>query len=215
MKNFYLLGFLFLVIVLVIAFRQRILLAVGDFLVVQDELHPADAIHVIAGDDYRTDYAIQLYKQGYARRIFFTGGWCRFHGYYHGLHGQEVSLAQGVLPQDIAFDETTVISTYDEAERLKEWIDQSPVPIRSVIVVSDPFHMRRARWTYRKILGNSVEVQMAPVPFSQTPFQRVWWTDRASRKYVEDEYKKYAYYLARYQYSWGRLQKWLVSLDSE
>jgi len=44
--------------------KDRILLAVGDFLVVQDELKPVDVIHVIAGDDYRTDYAIQLYKQG-------------------------------------------------------------------------------------------------------------------------------------------------------
>jgi len=37
---------------------------IGDFLVVEDDLRPADVIHIIAGDDYRTDYAIQLYQQG-------------------------------------------------------------------------------------------------------------------------------------------------------
>jgi len=35
--------------------HERTLLAIGDFLVIQDELVPADVIHVIAGADYRTD----------------------------------------------------------------------------------------------------------------------------------------------------------------
>ena len=54
--------------------HERIFLAVGDFLVVRDKLEPADIIHVIAGEDYRTDYAIHLYQQGYGRLLFFTGG---------------------------------------------------------------------------------------------------------------------------------------------
>ena len=44
-------------------FRERILRSIGDFLIVQDTLKPADVIHVIAGEDYRTDYAFQLYQQ--------------------------------------------------------------------------------------------------------------------------------------------------------
>ena len=75
--------------VLLFGAREPILLAVGDFLVIQDRLQPADVIHVISGLDERTDYAIQLYKQGYGKTIFFTGGWCFFHGYYHGQHGAE------------------------------------------------------------------------------------------------------------------------------
>lgn len=76
--------------------RRPLLLAIGDFLIVEDALHDADVIHVIAGPDDRTDYAIQLYKQGYARRILFTGGWCTCHSYYHGQHGRERALEQGV-----------------------------------------------------------------------------------------------------------------------
>src|SRR6185369_3491184 len=64
------------VCLLLFLFREQWLIAIGNFLIVDDKLHPADVIHVIAGDDYRTDYAIQLYKQGYAKTIFFTGGWC-------------------------------------------------------------------------------------------------------------------------------------------
>jgi uncharacterized SAM-binding protein YcdF (DUF218 family) len=196
-------------------FWGQILMAIGDFLVVQDELSPSDVIHVIAGEDDRTDYAIQLYQQGYGKQLFFTGGWCRFHNLYHGEHGRALALEQGVPPEAVAIDESWVTSTYSEAVRLKEFIDTSPVPIRSVIVVSDAYHMRRARWTYRRLLGDEIRVQMAPVPFESSPYQRRWWTDDASRAYVKDEYLKLAYYHARYQLSWGPVKKWLASFDTD
>jgi uncharacterized SAM-binding protein YcdF (DUF218 family) len=194
-------------------FRSQVLMAVGDFLVVQDHLQPADVIHVIAGADDRTNYAIQLYKQGYANQLFFTGGWCRFHNLYHGQHGRELALEQGVPPEAIVIDDSQVTSTYSEAARLKEFIAQSQVQIRSVIVVSDAYHMRRARWTYQRLLADEIRVQMAPVPFESSPYQRRWWTDEASRAYVKNEYLKMAYYYARYQLSWGALQRWLASFD--
>ena len=200
---------------LLILFHQRWLLALGDYLVIKDRLHSADVIHVIAGEDYRTDYAIQLFKQGLGEKIFFTGGWCKFHQYRHGEHAEQRSLALGVPKDAIAYDDSSVISTYMEAERLKEWIGHSPTPVRSVIVVSDPFHMRRARWTYKKILGDRVEVQMAPVPFERTTYLRRWWTDRASRLYVREEYEKLVYYILRYQISRGKFRDWLASMDRD
>jgi uncharacterized SAM-binding protein YcdF (DUF218 family) len=198
-----------------VVFNERIFLAIGNYLVIQDELQPADVIHVIAGEDYRTEHAIQLYQQGYAQTLFFTGGWCDTHQYYHGQHGKEVALAAGVPEQALAFDDSTVTSTYAEAERLKAWADQSPTPIRSLIVVSDPFHMRRAGWTYQRVFGSDVEILMAPVPAEQTPYQPRWWEDPRSQRYVRDEYQKMIYYIARYQLSWGRLNEWLFSLDEK
>ena len=198
-----------------LVFREQLLLFIGDFLIIQDRLQPADVIHVIAGEDYRADYAIQLYKEGYGKTLFFTGGWCQRHQYEHGEHARQRSLTQGVPQRDIAWDESTVTSTYMEAERLKAWIIQSSIPIRSVIVVSDPFHMRRISWIYKKVFGKDIQIQMAPVPFSLTPYQRTWWRDWASRNYVKDEYMKYFYYMARYQFSAGKFHEWLVSLDRE
>jgi len=204
-----------LVVVLLFVAHEPILLAVGDFLVIQDALQPADVIHVISGPDDRTDYAIQLYKLGYGKQIFFTGGWCASHGYYHGQHGTERAEAQGIEPESIAIDERQVISTYAEAVLLKELIAKSQVPIRSVIVVSDVFHGRRAVWTYHLLLGDVVSVQFAPVPFEASTYQRRWWTDKASQRYVRDEYVKLAYYYVRYRLSWGPLQQWLASLDRD
>jgi uncharacterized SAM-binding protein YcdF (DUF218 family) len=195
--------------------RKPLLLAIGDFLVLEDELHTADVIHVIAGPDDRTDYAIQLYKKGYAKRIFFTGGWCVYHNYYHGQHGRERALEQGVPPEAIAIDDTHVTSTYAEVIRLKAFIKGSPIPLHSAIAVSDPYHMRRVRWTYRQVLGKPIDVQMAPVPFEVSSYQRRWWTDEASRQYVKNEYLKMVYYYARYRLGWGPLEEWLASMDRD
>ncbi len=129
--------------VLLLAAREPILLGTGDYLAVQDALRPADVIHVIAGADDRTDYAIQLYKQGYGKRILFTGGWCKTHGYYHGQHGAERAAAQGVPVESIIVDETPVSSTYDEVVRLQRLVAASNGQVRSVITVSDAFHGRR------------------------------------------------------------------------
>lgn len=189
------------------------LLAMGNFLVVQDPLQPADVIHVISGLDYRTEYGIQLFKQGYGKALFFTGGWCAEIQGVHADRSTRLSMEQGIPADAIGADSYPVISTYQEAERLKLWIDQAHPPVRSVMIVSDPHHMRRARWAYQRVLGKDVKLIMAPVPFDQTPFMQRWWVDEASRIMVREEYVKTIYYYARYQFSWGPLNKWLASFD--
>ncbi len=190
-------------------FPAQTISAIGDALVIQDPPARVDVIHVIAGDDYRTQYAIQLYQQGYARLLFFTGGWCTRHGYYHGAHARELALQAGVPPQAVAYDDSQVSSTYDEVLLLQKYLAASHPTFQAVMVVSDPFHMRRARWTYRQILGRGFSILMAPVPFSQTPFKQQWWADRPSANYVMDEYKKMVFYFFRYQLNFT----WLASLD--
>jgi len=205
---------LLLILVVVFISRETVYQAIGDYLVIQDDLQTADVIHVIAGHDHRTEYALQLYQQGLGKQLFFTGGWCTSHNYNHGEHARQLALDQGVPVDAIAFDDSVVTSTYSEAERLKVFIDENPNSIESVIVVSDPHHMRRARWTYRRVLGNEIQVQMAPVPFDSSPHQRRWWTDWSSWRMVKDEYQKTVYYYARYKFSVGPLEEWLASFDT-
>lgn len=201
---------------LLFLFREQWLPLIGKFLIVEDALHPADVIHVIAGEEYRLDHAIRLYRQGYAKTIFLTGGgWCQYHQVDHGTDWKQRALEGGVPDENIVVDNGKITSTYNEVERLKIWMGQGLVPIRSVIVVSDPFHMRRARWTYKKVLGNSITIEMAPVPLEHTPYQRIWWRDPRSRQNIQEEYFKLLYYLLRYQYSWGIFKDWLVSIDTE
>jgi len=184
---------------LVILFTNlEVLAAIGDNLISKDQLVPVDVVHVIAGDDYRTEYAIELYKQGLAKYIFFTGGWCETHGWYHGAHGQELALNQGVPPEAIKFDDRTAPSTYTEVVILKEWMQNSPEKLKSVIAVSDPFHMRRVKWIFGDVFGSDTRIITAPVPFENTPFKTNWWSDLRSARYVIAEYIKYLYYQVRY-----------------
>ena len=195
--------------------RETILVKVGDILVVQDPIQVVDVIHVIAGPDEYTDYAARLVQEGYGKKIFFTGGWCRLHKYNHGVRGKQMAVAKGILLQSIVTDDSPVISTYAEVMRLKDFMGRSEEPIQSVAVVSDPYHMRRARWTYRHVLGDEVEVRMAPIPFELSPYKQRWWTDRESRRMVKEEYVKIVYYYARYKFAWGWLREWLASFDKE
>jgi len=199
-------GFLFII-------REPFLQTIGDFLIVQDQLSPADVIHVISGENYRAEYGIQLYNQGYGKYLFFTGGWCPYHNINHAQYSKESALAQGISPNAIVTDEAEIDSTYAEAIRLKEWIDLQTQPVNSIMVVSDPHHMRRARWTYRRIFGDEIKIIMAPVPFEMSMYQRQWWKDAESRSMVKDEYLKFAFYIARHQLSWGKLRDWLANFD--
>lgn len=196
--------------------HERILLAVGDFLVIQDNLHPADVIHVISGPDYRTDYAIKLYQQGYGKRMFYTGGWCPVIQGNHAERGRQRALDRGVPDHAIAIDGSPVTSTYSEAVRLRAFIAaEGQADIRSLMVVSDAHHLWRARWAFQQVLGEGIDLQMAPVPFELSPYQRRWWTDAASRQFVWGEYRKIVYYHLRYRYSRGLFREWLASLDTE
>lgn len=100
--------------------REPILLAIGDFLVVEDTLQPADLIHVVSGEEDRLDYGVQLYLQGFGRRLFFTGDGVPDKPVIRAELYQEEAISQGVPPADIYLDGGPIDSTYSEAVRLKQ-----------------------------------------------------------------------------------------------
>jgi len=187
--------------------RHPLLLAIGDFLIIQDELRPADTIHVISGPDERPEYGIELYLQGYGQRLFFTGSG------YQAEDAYWLSLRRGVPESAVTADSSAVTSTYSEAVRLQAFIAQSRAPIRSVILVSDPYHMRRALWTYQRVVGPGVTFQAAPLAFELSRYRREWWRHPTSLDMVSSEYLKMAYYRVTYALAWGTTKEWLMSLD--
>jgi uncharacterized SAM-binding protein YcdF (DUF218 family) len=179
--------------------REPILLSVGHFLIVKDNLQPADLIHVLGGDVDRIDYGITLYKQGYGQRILFTGGKIEIplvKTTYARL-AQEYALSQGVRSEDLIQHESRATSTYEEAQELKEFL-HGEASIRSVIIVSSPYHLRRARWAFTKVLGDRVVFQFAPVPFEMAKHKRQWWTDEQSLRMVIFEYLATVFYYVNY-----------------
>jgi len=164
--------------------------------------------------DHRTDYAIQLYKLGVGKRILFVGV-CPIHDHYHGDYSKRRGLDQGIPLESIAFDDSKVTSPYSEIVRLKKFIEKGSKPVHSIMPVSDPHHMRGARWAYRQALGKNFQLTMAPVPFDRSPYRARWWTEQKSKGMVLEEYLKLTYYISRYQLGWGFLENWLASFDRD
>ena len=149
-STFFLLLGLFLV-------HQSVLFAIGDFLIVEDKLKSADLIHILGGGFDRLDYGLQLYEQGYGRRIFITGG-------DDAIVYRAYARANGAEAEHILPPASWAVNTYEEALELKQFLDRNS-SAQSVIVVSSPYHMRRAQWAFQDVLGDQVNLQFAPVPF--------------------------------------------------
>lgn len=206
--------FLLILLTLLIIAGKPLLQWMGDSLIVSDSVEKADLITAVSGPEYRIVYAAELYKKGLAATLFFTGGYSSENQRYEANWSEYVATITGVPQEAIAIDNTTNVSTYEEAERLKAYIEAHPEKnIKNIIVVTDPYHTRRARWAYRKVLGDQFTIQMASVPFDRTGYTKQWWAQAVSRKMVLTEYLKSIYYVFRYQITSGGLQKWLSQFD--
>lgn len=169
---------------------ETLLLGLGNFLIVKAELQPADLIHVLGGPRDRPKYALRLFEQGYSEKLLFTGR--EIAPCYKGY-----AIWRGVPPENLINFESIAQNTYGEAQELKQILEREPA-VRSIILVSSPYHLRRARWTFKTVLGNSIKLQFAPVPFELSYEKQRWWADSLSRQMVVGEYLKLLFYYVRY-----------------
>lgn len=188
------------------------LASAGSFLVVEDDLQRADLCHVLGGNKKRVIYGAELYQEGLCGKLVFIGG---KEGEEHSYASQQKAFAidRGVPAADIVIDETDVFSTFEEITRLAAVIRTTSPPAATVTYVTDAFHTRRVHMVSRWILDSSLRVQMAPVPFDESYFERSWWQDRRSRKMVYREYAKLAFYWLRYRVPFQPLNDWLARFD--
>jgi uncharacterized SAM-binding protein YcdF (DUF218 family) len=186
-----------LVLALLFAFHQTWLTTVGDFLVARDELRPADAIVVLAGNSpYRSQHADELYRQGLAPRVIISNEAVSS----HGMQTTWLELrARGVVALDIPDEAIVTIeavsdSTFEEAEFSRDLMLRHGW--RSAILVTDPFHMRRATMIFRKAFEPAgLSVAASPAEGSKYGVAS-WWHDRNGIMRVAQEYLKFGYYLA-------------------
>jgi uncharacterized SAM-binding protein YcdF (DUF218 family) len=180
---------------------------IAKFLVVRSEPFSADAVIVLSGSavyDERLSHAIRIYQEGRARSVILTDDGLR-RGWSRRRQANPLSVERGIdtlvgagiqndriirLPQ-------SVTSTYDEAVALREYALRSG--LRSVVVVTSPYHSRRALWTFRRVLEPAgVLVGIDPVfPAYQSLSFQTWWLQPKGWQNVALEYLKLAYYFAR------------------
>ena len=174
---------------------------VADYLIVQDKLIPADVIVVISGSGARYQYAIKLYKEGYAKYILFNyNGEDRYD--MISVVNPEEKINNLILSSGIPFDKTLIdgrcTSTYEDALYAKENIDKKQ--FKSAIIVSNNFHMRRVYLTFKKLFkGNDIKLVFVPVPKEVKGINPDrWWTREYDIIRVFDEYVKLGFYWYKY-----------------
>lgn len=154
-------------------------------LVVSVPMGRADAIIVLGGEPMaRPTEAARLYKEGVAPRVFVTGagdaGKCR-----------RVLMGAGV-PASAIVTEAKATTTYTNASLLKPLLEEAKVT--SALIVTSPFHTRRALATFRKV--------MPGIRFGVTDASIGWWSRPEGRgdlnRFVWLEFLKTAEYWAVY-----------------
>lgn len=182
--------------------------AAAEWLMLEPDCAPAEAIAVLAGAGTyleRTGHAAKLYHEGRAPRILLTndghrGEWdpeTESNPMFVERAAAEL-LRLGVPEERIVVLPAVVHSTHEEAALLAEHIAEHRVG--SLLVVTSSFHTRRARWVFRRRLGeraDRVHICGAP-PGEQTPGSSVWWMYPRGWRFVAGEYVKGVWYTLRY-----------------
>jgi uncharacterized SAM-binding protein YcdF (DUF218 family) len=163
--------------------------APAQWLVLRDPPAAADAALVLAGDpDYeRTRSAAGLLLRGEVRLLLLTGGEPGAGDSAESL--RRVALALGVPPDRIRMEQISH-STHEAMVAVRPLVDRDG--IRSLGVVTSPYHQRRATWTARRILAHVRVISRPADPSSWRP--QGWWKTRRGRRIVLGEYAKLVYY---------------------
>jgi uncharacterized SAM-binding protein YcdF (DUF218 family) len=185
-------GFGLMVVILVAVLGGFILLrAAGAYLVYSDELEPASAIVVLSGGtETRMNEALQLYKEGYGKVIILTETGQQTEGYdYLNSFDMRIQLMNNGVPNgNIIITDLSVNTTVDEAVAVRDLLKNRQY--NSAIVVTDPYHTRRAAKIFHEMFGDSgIKIIIRPVRTSWFNPQ-TWFLSRTGWKFTVTEYLK-------------------------
>jgi uncharacterized SAM-binding protein YcdF (DUF218 family) len=99
-----------------------------------------------------------------------------------------ILIQKGVTASAIDIFGYGSISTYEEGVALGRYLGSSKP---SLLVVTSPYHVRRARMILRNALPNA-EVRVLATPYEQFPER--WWTSQDAARDLILEITKIAYY---------------------
>ncbi len=188
---------LFLAVLLVA--RETWLPWIGEALVVADPLQAADAVVPLAGGDERSVYAAELFTSGYADWYVATDMPLHLPGVrssYADLIRQE-AIWQGVPEESIVSAPGTVETTVQEAEAVRGLAQARGWT--SLLIVTDPFHTRRARMIFRDTFeGTGITTVVRPVEGSWYRAE-AWWRSLDGLRETWTEALKLGLYVVGYR----------------
>lgn len=133
----------------------------------------ADAIVAVSGGDTsaRTSEAVELYKNGWAPKLVFSGAAQDKSGPSNAEAMRRTALRAGVVNEDIIIEEYGE-TTKQNAVNTQTILRQNG--IKSVILVTSAYHQRRAGLEFNSRSGD-VTIRNHPVP-RDDQWSAFWWT---------------------------------------
>ncbi|MGD8374479.1 MAG: YdcF family protein [Candidatus Woesebacteria bacterium] len=138
------------------------------------ECQAADAIVAISGGDTdaRTQEAVKLYKQGWAPKLIFSGAAEDKKGSSNAAVMKRTAVSSGVPESAISIEEYGSDTAGNAAGVAKIVSDQG---LESIILVTSPYHQRRAYMEFSLALGTGVKVINHPTTTDQYWIPEIWW----------------------------------------
>ena len=162
---------------------------ITEFLFLEDEPAVAELIFVFGGrNEARALRAAELYRQGLAPRVLIAGGYNRELGQVEAQFLGRLAVEQGVRQEDLLL-ETRSANTEENVAMGRELLEKlGLVPREAVLLVSAPFHMRRARLTFERYFPG---VKALCCPDGRPEVRRDnWWQTEEARRLVFRELEK-------------------------
>ena len=193
------LTFLLRVVVAVSLVTAVALVAPG---IVLDTPQPApkasDAIVVISGDEQMARFleGVNLYQRGLGQYLVFSGA-----AYDNGTSNADVMRSLAVkhgVPAGAILEESHGEDTWGNAVYTRQVLEDHG--LHSAILVTSPYHARRARLTFdAAYAGSGIALMVHAAPDSQWR-KLSWWQQPETRRLTFTELQKLAYILATGQY---------------
>ena len=164
----------------------------GFYLSPQSKLQHADAIVAISGGDTvaRTATAVDLYNQGYASWIIFSGAALDPNSPSNAAAMAQLAENQGIPASHILLDQTSV-NTEANASDVSRIVKQ--YNFHSIILVTSPYHQRRASIVFTRALPGVIILNHSSIDLSWR--RSDWWSTAYNRQLTLAEWEKTVYEL--------------------
>jgi uncharacterized SAM-binding protein YcdF (DUF218 family) len=181
-------------------FRSPLLTGLAKAWMINDPPIKADAIVVLGGGaNFRSFETVRLYQAGWAPLILVMNSELRATDRL-GLTIPEAELVRRILLSNAVPAEviqivgTNLTSTYQEALTLREWSKDTHAA--SLLIPTGPFHSRRVRWVFRKVLRDAA-ARLTVTSIDPTVCQD-WWQHEKTLIDFQNEVVKFGFYVIRY-----------------
>lgn len=152
-------------------------LFIGWYLSPQDSLEKTDAIVVVSGgdSDARIDKGVQLYKEGWAKTLIFSGAAAE--GEISNAKAMKtIAAGEGVPAENILIEENSK-TTLENAQYTAVLLAENN--IGSIILVTSPYHQRRTYELFKKYFPDGKIINQSAL--DENWRKKGWWENNVGR----------------------------------